>query len=274
LIELGNGKVSISVDENGELYKGSRFCRQGMAVSFRRDGIELLGKEGGLPGFEGLGLCNEFGLSDPIGYDDEGSDVFLKIGVGWLKKTKEPYREVHQYEIASLADARVEKGKGFAAFLFDSGTANGYGVKLRRAFELLEDGLRVEHFLENTGEKAINTSEYCHNFMRVNGFPVDSLYRLETGHSLIDNEVEALLAGGSPMYYSAFSLAERSLPEGFSGWKLSHGKTPLAFEERCDFQVSRFAVWGTREVASAECFRLIGLSPGESASWARTYLAR
>ncbi|MDR1639013.1 MAG: hypothetical protein LBT59_04885 [Clostridiales bacterium] len=269
---LVNEPLQIFMDYEGG-YKGTRFDRLGRIISFGRDGIDFMGAEYGgaglarnapAKGIQGIGLCNEFGLKDPIGYDDPDSDVFLKIGVGWLKKDGKPYRESHQYEADRLVGERDGR-----AFVFDSGVENGYGVRLVKEYSLLGpvcDGLEVKFSLMNIGEKRIKTSEYCHNFMSVAGFWIDSRYRIKTGNPEIDKKVKELIAGALPMYYAAYDD-----PEEVSGWELTHEISPFSFKEKCHFPVSRFAVWGTRAVISAECFYAIDLAPGESASWGREY---
>ncbi|MDR1531436.1 MAG: hypothetical protein LBS62_04505 [Clostridiales bacterium] len=270
MIVLQNAAVRVVIDCESELYRGGRFDRQGLIASFRRGPAEFCGAEGE---GGGVGLCNEFGLADPVGFEDaQQGGLFLKIGVGWLQKTTDQYRQVYPYPIAELVRSQYTRLDGAVRCGFDSGEENGYAVRCSKTYTLTEDGVSVAFSLENTGSKAIATSEYCHNFLTVNGtggLPVDSKYSLQTGCEPIDRAVRDLIAGGQPVYYAAFDRA--ALPDSFREWRFSHEDSPVMFRESCDFHPVRFAVWGTRAVISAECFHALRLLPGERAVWSRTY---
>ncbi|MDR1438616.1 MAG: hypothetical protein LBJ10_00940 [Clostridiales bacterium] len=275
MIQLEDGGLSVLIDGVGEAYSGSRFDHCGIVTSLKLEGHEFCGIEsaepGVLSGTGGLGLCGEFGIAEPIGFGEIGpGEEFLKIGVGWLRKTNGEYSQAHPYPIASPGEASCSRdGARGASFVFDSGVRNGYGARCEKTLLLEGGGLSVRYALRNIGEKNIRTTEYCHNFVCIDGLPVDPGYRLATGFSRIDGDLAGLLASGRQPYYALFAGGD--LPGGFSGWTLSHRSLATALSEAVSFPVLRFAVWGTRSVLSAECFIDISLAPGESMEWQRRY---
>jgi hypothetical protein len=275
MIELKNGKTRALLDSPGEAYSGGRFDHCGIVTGLSYDGHEFCGIEsespGELSGTGGLGLCCEFGIAEPVGFNEtEQGGEFLKIGVGWLRKTTGEYAHMHPYPASPPRELSAERdGERGAAFVFDSGVKNGYGARCEKRLALEGDGLLVGYRLRNTGAKPIRTTEYCHNFLCVDGRPVDAGYRLATGFPRIDGAIAGLLAAGQSPYYALFAGGD--LPGGFRGWTLSHGACGVALSEAVPFPVLRFAVWGTGSVLSAECFIDISVGPGETMEWQRRY---
>ena len=87
---LQNTRVHIEILEPGTAYTRTRFDWTGACRQITLDGrINYCSQEavGDNKGTEGIGLCNEFGIHTPIGYDDTAvGDYFPKIGIGFLKE--------------------------------------------------------------------------------------------------------------------------------------------------------------------------------------------
>ena len=54
-------------------------------------------------------------------------------------------------------------------------------------------------------------------------------------------------------------------------WEIRHDPSGVAVRGTEQFPLSRFALWGTTHVVSAEAFVRIDLQPGEQQQWSRDY---
>ena len=169
-ITLKNSNFELTLVKAGEQYTGCRFDYNGSIIQIAYKGLNLCGKEVLDCDFDqsknGQGLYGEFGIKNVVGYDDEDikeGDWFPKIGTGWLKKDSKSYFFANNYEMESI-DFSYEEKQNSVIFTCNSGVRNGYGYIYTKTVELLEDGFVINYSLKNTGTKAINTTEYVHNF--------------------------------------------------------------------------------------------------------------
>jgi len=90
---LENDRLKVDIAAPGEVYSGSRFDWTGFITQITLDHAvtfcvpERLEKG---VGTGGVGLSNEFGIDQPLGYDEvKVGQQFPKIGVGLLTKASE-----------------------------------------------------------------------------------------------------------------------------------------------------------------------------------------
>lgn len=101
---LSNGILTAEIADTGS-YRGTRFDWTGFItqVTLNRGGHTFCVPESLVPGqgTGGIGLCNEFGISRAIGYDEAAvGEWFPKPGVGLLQKVSAaPYSFAADYPL-------------------------------------------------------------------------------------------------------------------------------------------------------------------------------
>ena len=115
------------------------------------------------------GLCNEFDLTtSPPGFEEAKiGEGFVKIGVGVLKKSESAYAFFRQHEVIERAVTTVKWSAAGATFSQACPGINGYSYRLEATVRLEPKGeLWIDWALTNTGEKALSTATYNHNFFQ------------------------------------------------------------------------------------------------------------
>jgi hypothetical protein len=288
-VRLANETIRLDIEEPGEGYVGSRFDWTGkitqIAVGGRHTFCTEETTDPALVHQGGRGLFNEFGIDEPIGYEDcPVGEVFLKPGVGLLTRlSEEPYDFFQPYPVTP-GTTRWEADERSAWFEFRGATPRGHDVVVRKEITLDGPGFSIHYTLTNRGQGGLSTNEYVHNFLSIDHESLGPAYRLTctfplepAGFSEVVNPGGVvLLREGSaewtgpptvPFYFGGL----RPGGEGGIGWRLEHTGRHLAIEESVDFAVQRFALWGTGHVVSPELFRKIEVPAGDTARWSRSY---
>ncbi len=179
---LKNEQLEIQIDLPLENYNFSRFDWTGKIVSVKYKnifvtGVEILNDKDDTR--LGKGFYNEFGIDAALGFaETKAGDWFHKIGVGLLKKEGEDYLISRKYTIQP-AEFNVSVKQDVLIISSMSPAFNGYSYFLKKEIKLVESGFIIKYYLENTGEKIINTDEYNHNFVAVNKELMGSDYQLK-----------------------------------------------------------------------------------------------
>ncbi len=279
---LESNRLSVVFSSPGTFYTGSRFDWTGFITDITLDGRHpFCVDESLVPGIGtgGRGLCNEFGIHEPIGYEEARvGECFPKLGIGLLKRTsEEEYRFWEPYEI-NPAPVEITSSANSISFLTRSPQCNGYGATLKKEFTVENNRMRVEYFLTNTGKKDLKTTEYIHNFLNIDGKGVGPHCLLS--FSFIpygDNKPEVFKVSENTISFKAVPDKEFYWAlKGFEGsstcsWSLIDQETGIGVKETCDFQALKVAVWGKAHVVSPEIFIELSVCPGETKSWTRSY---
>lgn len=284
---LRSDRLQVELAAPGSVYQGSRFDWSGFVTQVTLDGTHTFcvpeSYQAGA-GIGGIGLCNEFGIDQPVGYDEaRPGELFPKPGIGLLRKTEEAaYNFAHPYEIAQPFPIGLECSPDRARVVVEPLPCRGYALRLNKTFRVKENWLEITYELENTGSRAVLTHEYAHNFAGIDGQPVGPDYRLrfpvpvcrEEGASVgLDNlafTAEAVGFTGIPHHGLYFLPLTHILTEK-PQWELQRLSSGVGMREYDDFCPMRVAVWGTLHVLSAEIFVPIDLQPGSKQAWARRY---
>lgn len=289
-IHLGSARLDVEIAAPGSLYAGSRFDWTAFITQVTLDHEHTFcvpeSYEPG-EGTQGCGLCNEFGIDAPVGYDDAApGELFPKLGIGLLRRADSgPYNFAQPAEIVKRFPIKVDVLEDQAVFVVDPIECRGYALRMVKTVGVQSNRLRVTYSLENVGTKPVKTLEYCHNFIGLDRKPLDSNLNMsfpypielekigeERGVNLesleiCDHQISPRLTPDRPFYLRPLGWQATLLPQ----WKLTDGASGLGLTESDDFAPVRVAVWGTTHVISAEVFVGIHLQPGQSQHWARTY---
>jgi len=192
LLEEGAFRVMVNKPLSmGGYFRGARFDRSGMipSVQFGKHHYFTTWESAITPENNcGSGPTEEFDLSGedenfPPGYREAvPGEIFLKIGVGWLRK--EANEEYNSYKFYNVIDPGIwttSRTPKSVLFVHEPGLRNGYNYRYEK--EILINGaegkLIINHRLKNTGIKPIQTIQYCHNFILIDSEYVGTDYQFE-----------------------------------------------------------------------------------------------
>lgn len=279
---LRNGELEAELLLPGS-YERSRYDHSGMVGQVTMNGNTFLSREliGDGFGLGGRGLAFCFEWTDTVLHDSASiADVFPQIGVGLLKRTDtSPFQFNRDYPVIPFEHV-VDVGESCAEVHTLPHLCFGTAVDQRRRWSLDGKSLLVTSTLKNVGEKAIEATEFCHNFFMFNGREIDSSYRLSFPYTILPRirrgqilaERDALRLGefDGPTASTAFWL------NGYEGlknhWmKLENEKTGTGVLVEEDFPLCRIYSWNNKNALCPETFAHISLQPGESMSWTRKY---
>lgn len=283
---LESSRLSVEVAEPGTRYRGSRFDWTAHIVAVELDGRHRFCTSESLQpgaGSGGSGLCNEFGLERPLGYDEVApGEEFPKLGIGLLTRLDgaaiDPMRS---YPLAPFAMACERTARG-ARWTVEPRACRGYAVRLRKELELGDAGFSLTYRLDNLGPRAIRTSEYNHNFIAIDGHAIGPGYHLDTSTPITALPgAQGVTVGatgfrwsaevGPGRQFSARCLSAPGLRGGF-GWTLRHLPSGVVVSEAIDRPPAFIGLWGMAHVVSPELFVDIDCAAGASMAWRRDYL--
>lgn len=279
---LKNERLSIGMFLGGNYYKKSRFDWMGMITEVTLDGKDRFCTKESLiegKGTEGRGLYNEFGIEEPVGYEEAVvGEYFPKIGIGLLKKEdNNPYDFFRDYLIDKF-ESEVDVKKDCITFTCNPKEVNGYSIKYVKKISIKNDELIIEYSLKNLGTKVIETTEYCHNFISINDNPIGSDYTIKFSYPVkIDNKPKVFNINKNEItinqdvkdvFYCRLKEFSTDKEQYF---ELIHKPSGVGFRESSYFNIERVAIWGMPHVISPEIFNKIKINPGEIQEWKRVY---
>ncbi len=284
---LKNNNLEVNIDLPNEGYQLSRFDWTGKitTVKFNKKLVSSIERTDVSNDIDfGKGFYNEFGITNPIGFEDtEIGGWFHKIGVGLLKKSDDEYGFFKKYEIKP-ASFQIDFKTDSIQLTCTSKVINGYGYQLKKIIKLLKDGFVINYKLKNTGTITIETDEYNHNFLSLDRDLIGENYKLkfpfhlnpynfeeqvneEEKVKILEREIGFSGTPKEPFFFSNLTGSERIK----AGWKLTNINKKLSIEEIVDFNTNKVNLWGWKHVISPEIFFKINLKPGDSFKWSRTY---
>jgi hypothetical protein len=269
-------------DPDSDVYTRTRFDWTGFITQVTLDGKHTfcrLETEEPKQGTGGIGLCNEFGTSKPVGYDDaQVGEQFPKIGVGLLTRdSDEPYSPFYAYPLAPFS-FEVHPDVSAITYITQPDPCRGYAALLKKRLNVQANKLSIEYVLTNVGGKPIDTHEYNHNFIGIDRAPLGPDYKLSFPFEVIMPDV------APPVQLSGRDITWTSIPQksycfwgtGYEGlknpwWELVHLPSGVGMREQDDFEWRRLVLYGTKDLVSAEAFVDILVGPGQSQAWRRDY---
>lgn len=230
-------------------------------------------------GSGGIGLCNEFGIKTPVGYDEaKVGELFPKIGTGLIKRKYDkgcdfflPY-EVEPFPVFVTADGSN------ACFKVEPEECRGYAVRFQKTVSIRDNVLLIEYKLGNAGSKPIFTTEYCHNFLGIDGHKVGREYCLSFPRKVkIKKLAGSFTACDDKILWEEtpkgdfYGLIEAEPADESWQWQLLYEPSGTGVRETSKLPVSERYIWGTIHAVSPELFVEISLKPGEIMTWIREY---
>jgi hypothetical protein len=284
---LKNKNLEIKIDFPLENYNFSRFDWTGKIVDLKFQNIQLTTVErtdGQNEDSFGKGFYNEFGIDTALGFEDtEIGGWFHKIGVGLLKKEDSQYQFSKNYEIKP-AEFKISTEPDRILIRCKSEAINGYSYLLQKEVQLAESGFILKYYLQNTGEKDINTDEYVHNFTAINNDLIGNKYLLKFPFQIkpelfsetvnpelkVDIGQHEIRYNGTPNEQFFFSNLSGN-DNVDASWQLINLESKIGISESGSFQTNKVNLWGWRHVICPELFFKINIKPGQTAQWTRNY---
>jgi hypothetical protein len=300
-VTISNGRITAHIAPPGPraFYRGTRFDQTGVVTSLKMNGREFYGPwfdrtapevfdytydangavVGG-PDSATSGPVEEFA---PLDFAARPGP-FVKIGVGTLRQPDaQPYDHYRHYEI-------VDRGKWTVKSTKDSVTLTQV-LKSGETAYLYEKILRlvpgqpklvIEHHLKNTGSKAINTSVYDHNFLRLVQGNAGIQVTFPFPPTVATNPPPPDLMrveGKTLTYLRPMKLKER-ISFLVTGFGSSSSDYDIAIRDTAggggvtiegDRPITRLNIFSIDKVQSVEPYIAIDLAPDQEKSWKYTY---
>lgn len=283
-------KLYLPDAENG-YYRATRFDWAGQVASLEAAGHTYFGQW--FPRYDPklhdsiTGPVEEF-LTDGagLGYAEAApGGVFVKIGVGVLRKPEEPrFRQFSTYEIVDPGKWTVRSFPDRIEFVHEVDAGNGYAYVYRKTLRLTaaKPGLVLEHRLKNTGRKTIQTSVYEHNFFMLDGEPTGPDVAVTFPFAVRAEKDMAPLAEarGNQLIY----LRELQPRETASSWlqgfgssasdydiRVENRKTGAGVRQRGDRPIAKLNFWSIRATVCPEAYIDLRIEPGSESAWQIAY---
>jgi hypothetical protein len=204
-IVLSGDRLKVEIAKPGEFYNGTRFDWSGFITQVTLDGQHTYCMPESLwpgRGTGGSGLCNEFGIEKPIGYDETPvGGTFPKFGVGLLRRPDDgKYMFARPYEIVDEFPIIYDIGNRQATFFVEPLACQGYAARLKKTINVSGAELTISYLLENVGDRDIVTHEYCHNFLRLDDHNIGPDYVLRMPYDIELEQIGGMVGGMLPRW--------------------------------------------------------------------------
>ncbi len=297
-----NAKIYLPDAKNG-FYQGTRFDWSGVVYSLQAAGHNYYG-----PWFQKTdpavhdfvyegsdivagpcsaitGPVDEFG---PLAYDEaKAGGHFIKIGIGVLRKPDDTkYDNYRLYAIDDPGKWKVQKNRDSIEFIQEvADPSSGYGYTYRKTIRLTpgKPEMVLEHSLKNSGNRAMQTTVYNHNFLVLDnlapgpGVAITVPFQIQTPRPPMKEL--ASISGNKIRYLK--TLEGRDVVttplRGFSGSpkdnqiRIEDGRIGAGMTIEADRPLSRESLWSVRTVIAMEPFISIAIEPGRDFTWKSVY---
>lgn len=304
--QLDNGHIKATVylpDAANGFYKGTRFDWAGIIGKLTSGGhtyydqwftkIDPAGRDfvyqgpdivAG-PASAAMGVAEEY---DDMGYATAPvGGTFIKIGVGVLRKPKEPrYDHVTHYEIVDGGKWTVQAKKTSITFtqdLMDKST--GYGYLYTKTIRLVPNTSQMvlEHTLKNTGTRAIHARVYDHNFLVLDHQPPGPDLTVTTRFPITPKQPikpELGSVEGNVIRYNKVLAGQDSFTVAIGGYGntaadydflIQNKKLNAGVRIQGDKPLESAFLWSIRTTLAVEPYIALSIEPGQQTQWKYTY---
>jgi hypothetical protein len=297
--QISNSELEVDIylpDAEKGYYRGTRFEWSGLVNEVRYKGHKFFGDwkpmlkhdpsnhddVSGIASEFGMGM---FGVAGPWGYDDaKPGDSFLKIGIGLLKKaTEEAYSPFTRYEIEKAFDWEISQGTDWIQFDQTIEPFQDWAYHYTKRIELMSGSpdMLVKHTIKNTGSKELSTTQYCHNFVKIDKEPVDENYEVRF---LFPLEANREFGGYASVNQNRINIEKelgmKALFSEIGGFRdlvkhnsffVEHKKNKASIFMNSTVPPLIYNFYAAKYVVCPEPFVDIQLKPGESLEWTNQY---
>ncbi len=236
----------------------------------------------------GAGLCCEYS-ADYSGLSRAG-EYFPKIGAGLLRREDDTdhifyrrYSDFKPYQVECTFTNDT------ASFLTRPDPCCGIAVEQKKTVSVNDNVLTMSVQLKNVGERTIETREYCHNFLSLDGMSSTPDYKLELPHlKNLGNDVLTDCTGGKGCFKGigkGLTFKEFTSVASLNNYGrefFEDNNPPFTFRMICggckasvtgaeDFLPDQISVWGVDHILSPEIMHDIKVEPGKEISWTRRW---
>ena len=229
----------------------------------------------------------------PIGFDEAApAESFLVIGVGMLRRPDDSaYQFMTHYEIVDAGTWEVEEPTDPAdgdavTFTQTLSSEEGYAYEYTKTVRLIEGQPKmvVEHSLKNTGERALETTVYNHNFFIIDEepsgpnivtkfpFPVQAEGR-GFGDMIVarDNQLlfKQTLRGDEYVY----TPGVKGFGSGAEDYdiRIENVTSGAGVRITADRPLEKLVYWASATTACPEPYIRVAAAPGEVFTWRLSY---
>jgi hypothetical protein len=285
--EISNGLIHAELmlpDRQNGSYRGTRFDWSGIISSLQFGGHEYFGRwyERHDPRIHEEFRTNDKGL----GYDQaKPGETFVRIGIGTVRKPDEAaYRAYDTYEIVDPGTWTIHRHKDRIEFTHRLQSEQGYAYIYRKTVRLVKGKPRllIEHSLKNTGLKAIDTTQYNHNFFVIDhevvGPDISVKFRFTPvptrgfkdraevrGHEIVfPHDLQ-----GKNGVFSELEGSHNDVED--YDFRVENLKTGAGVHFTSDQKLEKVNFWAISTVAAAEPYIHLKIEPGKESRWTIRY---
>jgi hypothetical protein len=223
-----------------------------------------------------------------LGFDEaKAGGTFIKLGVGVLRKPDDAkYDMFRLYEIVDGGKWAVNRDSESVEFKQEvSDSSTGYGYDYRKTVSVTKGKPQfvLDHSLRNTGQRAINTSVYNHNFLYLDGKAASAGVSITVPFAIQPSpqpDKELAEVQGNQILFRKTLTGEDRVYFAIAGF----GTEPKDYDIRIENRqagaglhitgnrpLSRAALWSIRAPLSVEPFIDVKLEPGAEFTWRIQY---
>jgi hypothetical protein len=287
---ISNGEVEMKIylpDAENGMYRATRFDWSGVIGSVKYNGHEYFGywKDTHDPYFhEDLTGPVEGYIKPGLGYEEaEPGGKYVRIGVGIIEKPdEEAYSFRSSYKLLDHGLWSVDHGADWISFKHELNSDIGYSYIYEKIIKLKGNGFTIEHKLQNTGEKTIETDQFNHNFFMIDGeqsgtafsisfpYPINTEDNPEGFVEIMDKELNFIKDLKDD---DSFFLLLNGYSEEIADHKVTviNRKSGAGVTYTIDKPLYRMAFWACLTTLCPENFIWISVEPGESDEWKSEY---
>jgi hypothetical protein len=231
------------------------------------------------------GPVEEFLTGDSaLGYQEaRAGETFVRIGVGAVRKPEEAaYRRFATYDIVDPGSRTVTRTTDSVTFVHELRNAAGYSYVYTKTLRLSGDTLVLEHSLKNTGQKAIVTNVYDHNFFTLDRrstgpdfvvrFPFEPRALKPLGDLAATRGKEFVFLRQFEKEQTVFTELEGFGPTAADyDIRVENGRTGAGVHVTADRPLAKLVFWSAVNTVCPEPYIDASVEPGKESSWRITY---
>ena len=206
--------------------------------------------------------------------------------MGALKKPEgaRPYSSYTTYDIVDSGKWSVRTGPDFVEFTQELKDAAGYAYVYRKTVRLAKDKpvMSLEHSLRNTGQKAIETSVYDHNFYMIDSRPTGPEFVVKFPFEVKSARSLAPLAetSGKELHFLQELQARQTAQSDLTGFgagpadydmRVENRKAGAGVRQTSDRPIARINFWAPRATVCPEAYINLRVEPGKETAWRIDY---